>query len=38
MPILSLLDEEECEIFIHLLMSKKRSQPGYKQLTEDMID
>lgn len=38
MPIFALLDEEECEIFLHLLMSKKRSLSGFKQLSLDLID
>ena len=38
MPILSKLDEEEAEIFLHLLKNKGRSQSPSEQRTYDLID
>ena len=38
MPILSKLDEEEAEIFLHLIKNKGRSQSASEQRTFDLID
>lgn len=38
MPILSNLDAEESEIFLHLVQNKNRNMDAEKQLSNDLID
>jgi uncharacterized protein YdiU (UPF0061 family) len=38
MPILSRLDEEETEIFLHLIHNKNRNMDTQQQMTNDLID